>query len=306
MFNIFLAGSRNPVDEISKEIGMNRLGSQIGERHILEDYMKYRHENNTATKLLIDSGAYSIHRSGAEVNLQDYIDYLNDHVGEFEGIAQLDEIPGKLGKPKTLKDYEVAAEKSWENYQYMVTKVIDYKKVMPIFHQGDPIKYLHLMLSYKHPDGTHIEYIGISPANDQPINSKNRWLDKVFNIIKKSENPNVKTHGFGYTSLKHLQRYPFYSADSTSWLMTAANGSIITKWGTIPASEMTKGDTNHVCHLIGEERKEFLAECERYGITEEQLATEYLKRMEWNVKYLKEWSESYEYKPSNHTQKTLF
>ena len=42
MFNIFLAGSRNPVDEISKEIGMNRLGSQIGERHILEDYMKYR------------------------------------------------------------------------------------------------------------------------------------------------------------------------------------------------------------------------------------------------------------------------
>ena len=43
------------------------------------------------------------------------------------------------------------------------------------------------------------------------------WLDKVWSIIMKSNNSKVRIHGFGMTTLDLLLKYPWYSADSSSW-----------------------------------------------------------------------------------------
>lgn len=62
----------------------------------------------------------------------------------------------------------------------------------------------------------------------------------MFSIIKKSNNPNVKVHGFGMTSLSLLPQFSFASVDSTSWIITAANGNIFSDYGIISLAEKDK------------------------------------------------------------------
>jgi hypothetical protein len=53
------------------------------------------------------------------------------------------------------------------------------------------------------------------------------WLDQLFStFLCKDGWPIVKVHGFGLTTLKLLLRYPWYSVDSTSWVMESRNGRI--------------------------------------------------------------------------------
>ena len=117
-------------------------------------------------------------------------------------------------------------------------------KLLPIFHQGEDFKWLRNMLEYKDSEGKHIEYIGISPANDSHINGKIAFMDKVFKIIGNSSNPNVKTHAFGMTSLYLLERYPFWSADSAGWVKKAAYGFVY-----IPKPNIVPGEISYT--LIG-------------------------------------------------------
>jgi uncharacterized protein Usg len=55
-----------------------------------------------------------------------------------------------------------------------------------------------------------------------------KWLDRLWgNILTdKKGRPLIKVHGFGLTTASLMTRYPWYSVDSTSWLMAAASGSI--------------------------------------------------------------------------------
>lgn len=54
------------------------------------------------------------------------------------------------------------------------------------------------------------------------------WLDNLFKnyLCNKDGTARVKLHGFGLTTMKLLLRYPWYSVDSTSWMMTSNMGSI--------------------------------------------------------------------------------
>src|SRR5208283_2478193 len=81
-----------------------------------------------------------------------------------------------------------------------------------------------------------ISYIGISPSNEsiRPA-EKAKFITSCFMTIKKSEHPRVKTHAFGLSSLDLLgfkkgsdrRRFPFYSADSTTWGLRATTYQII-------------------------------------------------------------------------------
>ena len=102
------------------------------------------------------------------------------------------------------------------------------------------------ILEWVDENGEHIPYIGISPANDQPVKEKEKFIDKCFKIIAKSSNPNVCTHAFGMTSLYILERYPFTSADSTSWILNGANGSIMTKYGSVRATSARDRKFNRI------------------------------------------------------------
>lgn len=252
--------------------------------------------------IFLDSGAFSAHTQGAEIDVDEYINYINQRDDHLTCFAQLDTIPGKFGQHKTKHDMDEAAKKSWENYLYMVERVKSPKKLMPIYHQGEDFKYLDQILNYR----SQVDYMGISPANDLSTKQKEYWIAECFKRIKKSKNPNIKTHAFGMTSLRLLEKFPFYSADSTSWLMTGRTGGIMTKFGTIVISDNQTNDPKHAIHLPKKFKKELEKYVESFGFTLTELKDEYKKRMLFNIRYLLDWADNYEYKPQKVTQNKLF
>ena len=191
--------------------------------------------------LFVDSGAFSIHTGNAHTTPDEYIEYLNSIDEYFDVCAQLDTIPGKFQQPKSPEDYVESAKKSWENYLYMRERVKSPQKVMPVFHYGESFDALRNMLEWKDENGNHLDYVGISPANDVSVEAKNVYLRNVADVIKKSSNPNVKTHLYGYTSLEGLSKLPCYSADSISHRLIAGYCKILSPtFGVISVSKRTR------------------------------------------------------------------
>lgn len=308
-FDLYFAGSQcREADELMVKLNCNRLFSQENDRKNISNWQKYKHSRRTQYKgnIFIDSGAFSVHTKGIELNVDEYIDYINSIDEDIHIFAQVDKIPGEFGKEKTKEQIIEAPKLSWDNYLYMKEKVISRDKLLPIFHQGEDFKWLENMLEYKHEDGQHIAYIGISPANDKSAKEKEIFIHKCFNIIKKSSNPLVKTHAFGMTSKWILERYPFTSADSTSWLMTGANGNIMTPKGIILVSDKKLSDPGHIMNMPEEARENIQYFLEKLGYTLESAMCDYKVRMCINIAYLKQWADNYEYRPLTISKKSLF
>lgn len=291
MFDLYFAGARNKVaDKYLLEHDANRLQSQLLDKKNILQWCDLKSEKS---KLFIDSGAYTAYTQGITVEVDKYIDFLNSLSFKCTVFAQLDTIPGQFGKPKTLEEKKMAPQLSWENYLYMRERLIEPKKLMPIFHQGEDYCWLHNMLEWVDDDGEHIPYIGISPAVDVP--GLERFLQTSFDIIKRSSNPNVKTHAFGMTQLKMLETYPYTSADSTSWKMCAAMGSIYTPWGTVYVSERgTKND--YILNQPKLAQEKIIKYIESCGFTFEDVAKFDYVRYIINIKYLMNWAENYKFR----------
>ena len=304
MFNLYFAGAGpKHVLEFKYANNTNQLFSQLNERSSIKNYINSVKDIKNA-KLFIDSGAWTAHSQGKEVDIDDYIKFLNEYDEYFYIFAELDKIPGQFRKPKTLEQKLEAPKISWDNYLYMKDRVKSRDKLLPVFHQGEDFKWLKNMLEYTHEDtNTHIPYIGISPANDSSIPGKIAFIERCFEIIKESSNPNVKTHAFGMTSLDVLEQYPFTSADSTSYLMCAINGSIMSDYGIINLSNKRLYKDNAI---FLEDKKLLNEVVSKYGFTFEQLSEDIGNRAIYNMKYLLDWCKNYQYKPSNINKNKLF
>lgn len=164
--------------------------------------------------LLLDSGAFSAWKRNSSVDLKAYTRFIREHEDRVFAAVALDVIPGSPDAPKS--DPEGAAAASDYNLQYMLDKGVN---PMPVFHQFENMKWLVKMIDDGH------KYIGISPSDRQPTNKRMEWLDEVYTLLCDSKGrPCVKTHGFGVTSTEILYTYPFYTADSTTWLILSGHG----------------------------------------------------------------------------------
>lgn len=299
-FDLYFAGSRNvELDNWLSKNNCSRLFSQLNDRTAISKWVNY----NTASHLFIDSGAFTAHTKGDTLNIDDYIEYLNSIDNDVTICAEVDEIPGKFGKPRTKQMLLEAPKKSWDNYLYMRSKLVSPDKCLPVFHQGEDFKWLDNMLEATF-DGKHIPYIAISPCNDLPTKQKEPWIANCFLHIKNSSNPNVKVHILGMTSLDILQRYPAYSADSTTWLLVAAMGSVMTPWGVVYISNKSLSEENILCKskpVVEAVQKYF----DNIGFSLEQLSSDYTSRMIANCIYLKNWADNYVYKPAKVMKKCL-
>lgn len=154
--------------------------------------------------LFLDSGAFSAWSKNIEIDIYQYIDFIKEHEKYIDIYAVLDDI---LDPERTLKN-----QKIMEKFGL---------SPLPCFHYNEPIKYLtHYLENY--------DYLALGGM--VPISTKELaiWLDDLFQnfICDNSGMPKIKIHGFGLTSLKLMLRYPWYSVDSTSWVMTSRMGSI--------------------------------------------------------------------------------
>lgn len=170
--------------------------------------------------LLLDSGAFSAWRQRTKIRVEDYIEFCHRYPGIFQEIVNLDVIPGGgFGKMPSAAEVDQSASEGWRNMETMRKYGI---KPMHVFHMGESFSWLKRMLD----EG--LDYIGISPANDRTSRQKIKWLDEVFGFLCGDKGyPQVRTHGFGVTSLPILFRYPWFSADSVSWILFGAYGQIL-------------------------------------------------------------------------------
>lgn len=301
--DLYFAGSQCPEStELVEQGGYCRLYSYFNDM----SNIRKRFESNPPGKLFIDSGAFTAWTKGVKLDVDEYIDFLNANSDKIYLAGQVDSIAGEINRSATLEEQTQASEDTWDNYLYMRSRLKNPDMVVYTFHIGEDFKYLKQALAWKDENGKGFPYMALGGTVGKPVADKIRWFRRVFDIIKSSDNPNVKVHAFGMTSLKVLTMFPFASADSTAWIMTGSNGGIMTQLGVIDISSQRKSDPNHYSHL-DEQHIQYLRNLiEKFGYTLEELGEDYRARVCYNLKYLQYWSENiHQYKPVP-KRKTLF
>lgn len=312
MFNLYLASFDDAkIIDYAYSEDFPLLYSQLNNRQYILKHFDAQAEGKTKGNLFIDSGAHSAHTKGVKLDLEEYIGFVNDNIDKMTVYVQVDKIPGMYLKPKTEKDFLEAPELSWENYLYMHDRSKDYTKLIPVFHQGEDLKWLQNMCDYKFSDGTQIPYIGLSPRGDVSLEAKYDFCAKCFATIQKSSQPNIKTHAFGATSLSMLERLPFTSADSTTWVLVSAFGQV---WVPTGITGYTVDDTVGVKLGVSKEnishptatqtyweqtsdiKKKLDDYFESIGTNIEELSVSHSARSLASAKFCQNWAKNYQYK----------
>lgn len=285
----------------SEELNHNMLFSYLDKSSI----DKYKEMVSSHGKLFIDSGAFSAWTQGKVIDVDEYINWINERADYIDLYGQIDVIPGdrNSGKLPSKEEVKVAAQKTWENYLYMRPKMKKPEGLLYTFHVGEPIEFLKQALEWRDENGELIPYIALGGMVGKPAEVRDRFLEQCFDVIKKSSNPNVKVHAFGMTDRNLLMKYPITSADSTSWIMTGATGSIMSDVGTVSVSSQQKHFANHYSHLPKEALKPFEDSIKEYGFTLDELAESRDKRIMHNARYMKKKFAEIEYKPTVKKQK---
>lgn len=263
------------------------------------------HKNNWMlnNKLFIDSGAYSAWTQGVKINVDDYINWINARSNYINLYGQVDTIPGVKNGIVSLQEVREAAEKTWENYLYMRPKMNNPEKLLYTFHVNEPIEFLKQALNYRDTNGP-ISYIALGGMVGKPFDVRRNFLNAVFDVIKKSANPNIKVHAFGMTDSRLLEEFPITSADSTGWLMVGSTGSIMTDYGNIVVSLNQSDSTDHYIHFPDEFLVKFKSDIEKFGFMLNDLSDDPHKRMIYNVRYMDDRVSKIQYRPSG--RRTLF
>lgn len=154
-------------------------------------------------RLFVDSGAFSAFTRGAQIDIQKYCDWLKQNLAQITVYAGLD----------VIGDYKASAK----NQEYMEAQGL---KPLPTFHFKSPIEELERIVS-------RYDYFalgGLVPlSKNKPV--LNAWLTKCMSVIKKHWPKRI--HCLGITSQPILERYPFYSCDSTAAIMGGGMGRVM-------------------------------------------------------------------------------
>lgn len=259
----------------------NEREKQIAEaakqHNILESYHyvhKSKYVNNmrdNGAKVFLDSGAFSAWNLGVEIKLLDYVNYIkhNQDIIRVEDNNLMASVLDGIGDP----------QKTFENQMEMERLGV---RPLPCFHFGEDERYLEWYVK-------NYDYITIGGMVGKSVSDLVMWLDRIWDkyMIDGSGNPKVKAHGFGITTNAIMERYPWYSCDSSSWIQATAFGALaLPGKGVLHVSEKSPNRHNagqHFFSLSPIERKHMQAYLESKGFTEERLSNTYQSRAAWNM-----------------------
>lgn len=181
----------------------NRWIREKLERRMITEKTKNRFDSGPV-ELFLDSGAFSAMTKKVHIDLDEYIEFIKKHEKYISVYANLDVIDDP--------------DATWKNQKKMEAAGLH---PLPTFHYGEDEKWLLRYLD-------RYEYIALGGMVPISTRELSVWLDHLFatRICGRDGMPKVKVHGFGMTSLKLMLRFPWYSVDSTSWVMTGRMGGI--------------------------------------------------------------------------------
>jgi hypothetical protein len=144
--------------------------------------------------LFVDSGAFSVKHAGKEIKIDDYIHFIYDNADKITTYANLDVI----GEPGASK----------ENQRIMEAAGLS---PLPVVHFQAEMKEVYELASW-------YPYIGIGGPGPSKKVAVHRYFTQLAFTVARKANKGVRIHGFGITSPETILQFPYYSADSTSWV----------------------------------------------------------------------------------------
>jgi hypothetical protein len=213
--------------------------------------------------LFLDSGAFSAHTQKEEIKLEDYARFILESGHYFNVKANLDDI-GDTGP------------KSWENWCRLREMGCD---VFPVHHATDDDKYIEKILD------SGITFMALGGLVGAHRNVLQPWLDRMWSkyLVKKDGTPRLNVHGFGLTDTELIIRYPWYSVDSSSWVMTGIFGGCVFAEGnkfykvtfSDDSPDKYKLDGWHYKSLNAAQKKRIQKWLDHHEVTAEELARHY-------------------------------
>jgi hypothetical protein len=112
------------------------------------------------------------------------------------------------------------AEETYKNQKYMESKGLH---PLPVYHT--PFESFDWLKKYLDEEYSFIAFGGLAGKEITSVTLR-PLLDEAFSkyICDSKGIPKVKIHGFGLTAFDLMLRYPWYSVDSTSWVMNSRFG----------------------------------------------------------------------------------
>ena len=232
-------------------------------------FVDHMRANNA--KIFVDSGAFSAYTLGITIDLPTYCDYIKrnlDIIRVEDGVVMASVLDG-IGDPL----------QTWQNQHAMEALGA---KPLPCFHAGEDERYLEWYVK-------NYEYITLGGMVGSSTKQLCVWLDRMWEkyLTDGSGRPRLKVHGFGITAIPIMERYPWYSVDSSSWIQSAAFGAIVTpQHGPLSVSEKSPSRHDfgqHISTLTAVEQDYVYRMLEMQGFTYERLATIYESRAAYNL-----------------------
>ena len=268
---VYLAGGR---ESLEKSTGELSLWSRYVKRRLFSYYYHGATTGNEPSKdlltsssrsldLFLDSGAFTAFTKGVDISVDYYAEFITAHGDRFTCISNLDD---------TSKN----EKKSYDNQKALESLGC---RVQPVFHTREDPKWL-----VKYIDEGY-DYIFLGGMVPETTGWLMNWLDDLFDryLTNSDGTARVKLHGFGLTDQQLMFRYPWYSVDSTSWLMTSVFGACVfwTPAGLrkVVFSEQSpqakKFDGWHYKTMPRAHQQQVDAWLEEYGVTAQQCSEHY-------------------------------
>lgn len=256
----------------------NEKWQRLQVKYILESYhYVYRKSfvekmRADGVKIFLDSGAFSAFTMGVEVDMAAYCRYIQENADILEvvdGMVCASVLDG-IGDP--LKTYQ--------NQLAMESLGV---RPLPCFHYGEDERYL----DYYTANYPYITLGGMVPISTPQLY---HWLDRIWekHLVDGAGRPKVKVHGFGLTTMALVERYPWYSVDSSSWVQTARTGGMMLypEARTISVSDRSptrKVEGQHIDTLPAPQREALEKRFREMGVDTKRMREIYLSRWAYNI-----------------------
>lgn len=290
-FNFYFAGVfSKPTEEELENTNSLRLLSYWYDKKAFQKRVE------KGLKTFLDSGAFTAWTKGVAIDVDEYISYVDANTDGIEFFCQVDTIP------KTKE--EANSGTTLDNYAYMLQKVKSPEKLLPVFHYGTHFEQFEKLFEVN----PELDYVCLGALVGVPKTTRDAFFDKFFTYLKTIGKSDLKVHALGMTSLDLLEKYPFHSADSTTWLSFARNGLLLSHngHGNIQVGERTNKDPNNLCNREQQVQDSIMSLIEKYGLTWEDVSTSRDMRAIYNIRFLHDWIQNYQPKPKALGQIRLF
>jgi hypothetical protein len=251
-------------------------------RHVLESYhyikspLIVKRMRQDGIKVFLDSGAFSAFTKGSKIDIKSYCSYIKDNLDIIEHF----EVDGQTLVLASVLDAIGSAEDTWRNQRTMEDLGVC---PLPCFHYGEPIEALEYYVQ-------HYPYITLGGMVPISTSQLFYWLDTVWgrHLAGEDGTPRLRVHGFGLTSIPLMQRYPWYSVDSSSWIQAGINGGILlpgysSQLYVSAHSSLAKKAGMHFSTLAEPHRQAIVEIVEAHGFDMERLMTSHYCRWAFNA-----------------------